>query len=817
MEQQETNVFLRVLIQDTLNRQLKWESTSSPIMFMVKVNGIVYSIEQVKGMALDYNYVFSEWDTNGNVIEECRPKIDSETYFELKRLFSIVVDSEPLFSEKYSDYSLSQINADNPPESISLFKIKKRLGLDMEGANEYVGIRENQSFYYVTEAYSNYVEPPFVQLVTYKGLIPISKAEVLLISAPGATGKSALSSYLSNKMNIPLFDLGVHPAVGAHSLVGLLVDHLSTDDYVKFKDGLSQGKFSMIIDGLDEAEIKASSSAYESFLDDVVKIAKGAKGVPFLMLGRSRVVEDTMYYLEKNDVRVSCLQIEPFTLKQACEFIDKTMSERNSANRFEKSYHEVRNYIIDSIGGFFKNEGELRKESFNRFIGYAPVLMSIASLLSERQDYNKLLNELRSGGNTSMELVLEIIEKILIREKEKVRNQVLPPLIQEYKVEGIDALAASIEEQCARVLCYVQREPCEFSLTGEPDFDHKYNKKMDDWVSNHPFVKANYEIQNIVFESYIIAKLSTMEKYLPLVIKYLKRIKSNSYLLFDFYDRLVNETRYVHYQMLPYLFDSFRALDQFNGSGAMELISTTEDDEFLEASCELAFYRQEQDAEIDFVTNIPYDEQLFMPSSLYGIMVDVPLKVSCDAPRLDMRPPFRIRCKEMYITSRDVVITNTNATAQMTIECDLFQALQVDGNIPSLIDRSEGSSLVISTSSEVKYPFSNYRNPIDNNTLDDRVLLEKYRKLCKTIILFRSNGKENMARIQDKIHSRICNTPVGKAVIKKLLTSRIIKSEGVLYVLNLEELDKQLGMSYNGIHSGTMNEKTRVFLMSITV
>lgn len=816
-----THELVKSLIDNTKNGQLKWEKTSDPCMFSSAFLSRFFSVE----LRLEYGgYLYSlvEWDGNGDILTDLSKDSDSETDILVSQLFHAVIESnDEYLSVVSSAMSEWKEMCTRDPMAIGLSEIMKCLGQGNKDANPHYEIKTNSSFYYNNQSFPNYVAPPFVQLMTYEGFTPINEANVILVAAPGATGKSAMSSYLSNTLGIPLFDLGIHKAVGAHSLVGLLVDNLEMDDYVRFKNGLVNNRQSMIIDGLDEGEIKVNKGAFESFLDDVVNIAKDADGTPFIMLGRSRTVEDTIYYLESKGVSVACVQIEPFTIKKAELFIDCAISSQDAVKRYYSIYKQVQKYIIDSIHGFFEDDSALESQAYSRFIGYAPVLMAITSLLTERTDFNRLLNEFQEERRSNIDLVINIIEKILLREQSKIRDKALPPLLEkreeEFQSKVLES-SATIEEQCTRVLYYILHQKYSMTLTDDSFFDNEYNDQMDRWIPNHPFLDANKcSFQNIVFESYVIARLACVEENMPAVLSYLQSSKSNSYLLFDFYTILAGNSCKVDYHILPFLFDSFRALDFSDDDSSMEIISTTEEDDFLYATCELTFSRKRSEKEIEFVSEIPYDGVIMLPSSVSGVTIDVPLNVCCSTPRLDFKPPVSINCHSFEIVSRDVVISlSKKGVGDVVINCDSFHARTSDNSIPVLVDRAGKKTLKIRTNSVVSYPFADYRLPFFDIESDDKDLMEKYNKLRRTIILFRSNGKETMARIKSKIHSRICNTSVGKAVVDKLINTGILVPDGIMYELNSSELDRQLGLSYGNIHSGYINDRVRAYLADIS-
>ena len=814
------------LIINTNGGSQEWQSTSNPCMFMTCYQSHFFSVEMRYDMGR-FEYVFTEWDENGEIAPSSRVFQNPEYAPQIEELFGAVIGSNDQFKDKVASIvELWKDNRQRETLAVDLSVIMARLASSNRDKQSPYRFKDNPSLYYEQNGNPYYVEPPFIQLETYvdEGYTSLQQARIILISAPGATGKSALSTYMSYSLGIPIFDLGKHKEVGAHSLVGLLVDNLDTDEYTRFVNGLKNGRESMIIDGLDEGEIKVNKAAFESFLDDTIKIAKGASGTPFIMLGRSRTVDDVIYYLESKEVPVACLQIEPFTIDKASEFIDKSMFSQGNAQRFIEPYKNVQKYIIDSIQGFFANDGELVYQAYNRFIGYAPVLMAITSLLKERCDYNKLLNEFLEEQRSNIDLVINIIEKILLREREKIRIQVLDQLLVHYdnSFKGVVLeKAASIEEQCARVLCAILGiNYDEFSspLTNNPEFNNKYKIQMDRWILNHPFINAinssKIEFQNIVFESYVVALLAKNNKLVPTVVSYLQQSKSNSYLLFDFYYKLVDTSRKIDYQILPFIFDSFRALDSLGAGSSMEMISMTEEADFLEVECLLTFSRIGLDPEIEFYTVIPYYGTIVLPSSLCGISLYVPVDVCCRSPHLEIRPPLSIKCKGFSIQSRDIVISAPKTgDDDALIECEHFMASSEEGLLPAVYNRSGRSILKIRTKSQLSYPFNEYWVQPIEDVIDDKALLERYNKLRRTIRLFRLT--DTLSRHKDFINCRICGSPIGKAVVDKLVASGIIVPDGIMYFLNTKALDAQLGLSYDSIHFGELNEQVCRFLSDV--
>ncbi len=270
----------------------------------------------------------------------------------------------------------------------------------------------------------------------------------------------------------------------------------------------------MIIDALDEGYLKTTLDGFNSFLSEIAKIAKASSGKPFIILGRTQVLEHTWVYFEDQGIETSLLKLEPFTVEQAKEFINKQIGE----TKFDQQYQVVRDFIINSVEGFFKSDADIKKGNYNSFIGYAPVLLSISSLLKSSNNYIGLDQQLRKDNSKGVELIIAIIEYIIQREKkDKIDKFHLPNLLKDRSKELSETVyqnAYSLEEQCARLIHFILNKPYNHKICNDSIFQSLYEEKINDWVKEHPFLEGN-KIQNAVFECYIISILIQKEKILP--------------------------------------------------------------------------------------------------------------------------------------------------------------------------------------------------------------------------------------------------------------------------------------------------------------
>lgn len=820
------NSLIEILINGTLEERLNWKATSNPFEAFVYVNGQRFSVERIDPLEEEYIYQVNKWNKEGDPSPVANLS-DGYSQSRLHLLFGYILKSNDELNVRYNTFKNMMIQEANKEHnySVSLHKLMGRLGYESKDERPHIHIKEFKAFYYKKDdedkKMAKYVQPPMSQIETVQGITPLENAQVVLISAPGATGKTAMSQYISYKLGIPIFDLGSFDAVGANTIGGLLMKDVEEDDVFRYHSGLKSGLCSLIIDGLDEASIKVTQEGFEAFLKDVAFFARGAKGLPFVILGRPGVMEDASMILEENGINTSLLEIEPFTINKALDFIDNQMNP-NYVERFDKQYREVRDYIVNQIGGFFKSESELNKKLFERFIGYAPVLQSISNLLNEKQDFHSLLDDLKNSKKQKIDLLIDIVKRILNRERNKIFEEVLPQVFENGRSEQfkqeIYKIAGDEEEQCRRILAAFLKKDIVFNVANEQQFDEKYNEKMKEWIKHHPFFKGNEKkMQNIVFESYLIAMLIDKADCKEDVLSYLNKTGSCSYLLLDIYASVKGANKEnIDCRFFPYLYSSFKTLDHPRDIGTTEVVA--DDDEQEPRKCYLSFGREEVDYEYEFTFTMNDDDTLYVPSPISALNIDAPVKVLISERKTDIQAPVSIHCSELRVESKDLLLS-TPSTNQGNIvwECDQFYAQCADGTAPTLFFRTPQSNnkFLMITEAQVYFPFKDYcRKPYGTGSTDKQ-LYEAFGKLRRMILMFRSHSKGELARYCEKIDSRIGKTTMGKALIDGLMQHGVLYTNNIMYFINIAKFGEVLGAKYDDIRSSEVNEKTMSFLKSL--
>ncbi|BCD55447.1 hypothetical protein [Alistipes indistinctus] len=703
-----------------------------------------------------------------------------------------------------------------PDNTISLFKLKSKLNAFTLDKFTY-SIAQNSSLKIINNRNPKYVEPIFSRQSLEE--TSFDNATIVLISAAGATGKTCLTENLSNDLDIPIFDLSKHDPVASNSLTGLLFNSMELSDFTDYSQKLQTGKASMIIDALDEGYIKTTVDGFYAFLDNIVKIAATAQGTPFVLLGRTNVVELTTLYLEEQGIKVAFLQIEPFTIDSAKIFIDKHV-ESEAKERFVEQYKAVRDYIVDAIGGFFKNQSEINHKQYLQFIGYAPVLLAISTLLNKNNNYHALLEDLKSNNRQNVKLVIDIIEEILKRDKKDKINELLLPQLLNNRPDSFKEVvfknAYSIEEQCIRLLCKQLNINLNISVTQDAYFDTEYNKQISSWLNEHPFLSGG-KIQNVVFESYIIARLIKITEYKDYVFQYLRSSFRSAYMLFYIYDELAKD-RTIDKEFIPYLFGSLKALDKKGHYSSMELTVQKFDKTTHDIICELEFFKAEvmtDDYSYTFTMNC--SDTLYIGTEITNMTIDLPVTVGISADKVDCTPPAYIKCNTIECAASEILLNAGMHNESVVFECNNFCVkCSNKGTLPILTNKGhmDGKQLQLICKNQLSYPFVQYSAPV----LEDGIptdINDKYQKMRRLLLMFRSHSKGDLARYKDKIDNRIGNSSIGKKVLDALIEKGILYSKEMLYFIDIEKMAQELGVKYDDIRSSIINDKIKHFLANI--
>lgn len=650
------------------------------------------------------------------------------------------------------------------------------------------------------------------------------EARVILISAVGATGKSTLAEEISYQLQCPIVNLGEAEVMGGNSLTGIIYKKLTPAEGASFVQELRAGNAAMILDGLDEGFQRTKTQGYFDFLDDMIGMT-AAKGKSFILLGRTNAIELAALHLDSRGIKTITYQIEPFTIDQAKDFIRLIMKDEKGVDIYGKPYQDLLDYIITSIGGFFKDRQEAKHRQYERFIGYAPVLLSIAAFLQKhKSNFQRVLEEFKRDQLRGTTLIINIVEGILKRDKElKILPQLIEPTIKDRSKDFQNKAreqAYNYDEQCARVLYRCLNKDYTFPVTGDEAFDFAYNQGISRWIDEHPLL-AGSKIGNTVFEGYILARLITNGKYRGAVDEYISNSTGVSYMFFSIYQELHKDDDFLDLSIVSYLYTSIKALDNKKMYYTLEMTYDEADADELtavERPCDITFKGNEESTldTISFKVKISSKSVLPFHNYIGDVYIDVPININIYSSRIVLSAPGYINCNAIEIMADEIVLARRNQDSSFTMETDNLELI-VDNNYPTIIGDADSKNFFsIVCDNDLPYPLNDYQTSLSQRceklTPKQR---DYYLKMRRTLIMFRSHSKGEFAKVQSKIQNRIASKPEGKVVVEALLETGVIYSKNRMYFINKEVMNEILGLKFDSIRTCVINDKVTSFLQSL--
>jgi hypothetical protein len=670
----------------------------------------------------------------------------------------------------------------------------------------------SDSFRVADVRFMAYVEPSFDKVVFEE-----EKPSVVLISAVGATGKTALASVLSFDTKLPILDLAKHKPVGDNTLTGLLTTAYDVKQISAILQGLASGTFGIIIDGLDEGYSKTTDKAFEAFLDDVAARCRGAPRSTFVLLGRSKTIEQCWAYLVDRNVSVGVVSISPFSLESARRYIDLYTEGLKSAHK--QQYAEARDYVLSKLQAVFNSSTSKGAVDFLSFIGYPPVLDAVATLLRTEKNFHSLVNSFTAeDANVEVGLLHNIASYILVRERDqKVLTNIVQPLTDTAPAAmRSDALARAFlpREQCLRLLAYCLGEPLSYPAISDPALNSMYERQLETFLPEHPFLRDR-AFRNAVFEAVAIAMLidSSEPHDVALINRYTSTRKHSYYLVYM--TQLLARDKLIPADNLKSLIAAameFRSVH----SGVNIAIEGSEggDGGRIQVDIEIALNKSEDlDTYFSFVSAVTPETVLCLGSELEAAYVSLPCAVlMTSGAEIELTAPVEIDAQTVTLAARSLVLKAHRKEASSDISI-------VANNIRSSVEQISANGVQFSVALDdltgVTYPVVQYasrRRPLPN----DPELSQKYFRLKRILMEFRSHSKGALARYKGKIeHERVLKNDVGRRVLERLVADQVLFLKGSFYYVDPEAQNKYLGITWQDLRRGQPSEALLAYLRSI--
>lgn len=488
-----------------------------------------------------------------------------------------------------------------------------------------------------------------------------SDSKVLLFSAPGATGKSALARYISYQKKALLWDLS-KDKIANHGFTGMLVDSIGPDVFSSFTGGLLNGTSVLVIDALDEAEMISGRAALETLLIDIRRYVKAAQHANVVLCARTETAHYVKEFFsrEGQDLPVSHYEVGFFEDSSAIAFLEKKISDKKEITPVTDQWIRTQ---FDAIKRLLGDDSH----TVRSFLGYAPVLEALAVFFTEEVKSNTMqaLRDIAEAGG-SIAIFVFIMDYILEREQGKVSNGFCKRCSTEFSdFKNWDAVYQT-REQLVRIADYIAYGTMDFDAYSLSDLPHELNTEykecIEPFMKDHPFVQSIEKTGNvcidftgIAFRDYVLARLMVSREYSYYAVNYFTEHRHNvrfpSQLFFDFYCYFLKDP--IDVAHFPYLYDSFKAKEQ---TDTISKIDVEEADGETTCTFSQQFMKEKRDTPaVSFQMDMHGASILIAQAS--NLYIDITGDVILGSGREDVRiSNSTIKCASLIVNAPNIMI-----------------------------------------------------------------------------------------------------------------------------------------------------------------
>lgn len=626
-----------------------------------------------------------------------------------------------------------------------------------------------------------YIKPTLRDTFTTKD------SKLILFSAPGATGKSALARYVSRSKHALLWDLS-KDRIANHSFSGMLVESLGNKEFSRFTEGLLNGEAVLVVDALDEAEMISGRTAIETLLSDLRSAVLEASSPNVILCARTETAHFVRHFYEQegNKLDISQYEISFFEETEAIDFvkrkIDENRRKENDLRPVTVATEQCVKTLFDEIKRLLDNDAE----AIRSFIGYAPVLEALAVFCDEENNTMQLVQRI-SKANCSAEIFHRIMDHILDREHGKVVNGFKERCIDDYSgFDGWDEVYTS-QEQFIRLINYVLFNEVDLSVFDNNlprELQTEYNECVSSFLKDHPFLHTferfgtpRIDFTGPAFRDYVLAHLMTDGSLGKDCDDYAqwyfadrqKNVRFPSQLYFDLYE--FNAGGNMKLSHFKYLYDAFKSKER---TKYVSFVSMEQVDDRIYCT-----FRQDnanktaEHKEAEFcVEDISEVLQLIQFSNGY---IDVDIDVVLGSDKEDViLSNTTIKCRKIYVHSANVMLVAEDGS-ELLLVCD--EAIDTSKCPSAKFDlRVDKKELLKISVPEISnwYKLRDYAFSFEDESNLDVTIFEN--AVWAILKHFRKHGKDAPGKHREYIENII----VGGSELKKSVLNFFIE-KGIIY------------------------------------
>lgn len=640
---------------------------------------------------------------------------------------------------------------------------------------------------------------------------------LIVLSAPGAVGKTTLARQLAAERNGWLWDLS-KIRLGDASFVGTAAKCFGYGNLSDILGAFSSGRLLFVFDAFDETEILSGWPAIEELLREIWELTSKSSQPVAVLLARSDTAELVDIFLEDlgaGTPRHSMYEIDYFDEDAARDLVRQELSASGITTHLQhpQPFNDALDQVFATIAsGLGISAAELWTQNETRsFVGYAPVLQAIASYLRAFGNFIEAANRLpqmADSGETNR-LLGSLLGTLLDREQQKfvaaLKQKPFPP--ESKKWEDWHVLYTPSEQLC-RVCYYSQRNPLaeQMDLENIPTWlQAEYAEAVSSFLPNHPFLRER-DFTGPAFRDYTLAFLLRDDNMTDLAEQILNTASFVLTPMFaHFYSNASNEPGSGRH--VGYLYEAATARNLLSETSQTTLVSAEKGDVVHQLEIVAAAEDELRSGpEVQLPIVVDADNPVVFRQHLRHALLHVDGKLVLGSSGRD----FEV--EDVQAVSREIEIRASGLIARCyaaePVELKADKYLQASPGL-SVTKRGEGV-LSVNWPGAQTYPWIQYYQQATTTEPIDRI--QAMLALSQILTWFRRDKYEQFARASILINNvAVGESPVRQAMLDYLEQQNILQTQGALYVLD-DDRAKAVGINWMALRQRSISDRLAVFL-----
>ena len=627
-----------------------------------------------------------------------------------------------------------------------------------------------------------------------KKLHHVNDGPIIIISAPGAVGKTTFAKHAAAQKKGLYWDLA-KMKLGDNSFIGTIAKSFGTNDLTSFLTSLSSGEVSLFIDAFDEAEIISGIDGVEKFVRDIYDNCKDSPRPNVVFFSRSETAEFLQLQLMDiaSENHYSTYEIDYFDKVGATHFIEHSLTQKNdlSYQTHKKPFERALTHIFSTIAKGMNGNGEVWDDDDVRsFVGYAPVLQTIATYLNN-ENFEEVANRFSKGDTEKqgIKVISNFIKTLLTRENGKLVSQIKDEYASNHPEWNNWDQLYSEEEQLNTLLSFILGEKKIFPIIELPEWLRQpYQEAVFSFLPNHPFLKGR-KFSSPAFRDFTLANLMFSDA--------LGEICSNH----------ISNGRFVVTSLFAYFYQN-KNNNRCDGRHAGYLYESAISRRGAEDSMLMTFVKEKSDGlhEIEIVNpdghqanNLKFEfgetDDLVIERRLANAII----RVNCNV--ILGKKDGSIELSDVEIRSNEITFRATDCLLKTTNESSIVLCSEVaKTESPAFNLKKIGNGVVeVHWEGAEVYPWSDYHTPSLGAKTSD--LMEEFYALKRILSPFRKHGRDEFAKQMNFIENVIVGTSeLRQRILYKLIQKSILRKDGSQnqYFVNEENLNA-IGITWSDI------------------